>query len=66
MNTLERALRYAEEHRTIHTEWVQYWRENPPKTHDDRVVRSAVGGIKHHQWAITRYNTIIKALKGAA
>lgn len=63
MTTIEKAIAYAEEHRQIHLDWIDYWRDYPPETAEDRACRSHVGGIKHQQWAVSRYNVILKALR---
>ncbi len=63
---IDRAIEFAEDHRTIHLRWINYYRRNPPRTRDERLERRAAGGIRHQQIAVRRYDVILKALRAAA
>lgn len=65
MTRRERAIAYAEEHRAIHVEWRDFWRAYPPKTREDRIKRASAGGVRHHEWAIRRYDVILRELRSA-
>jgi hypothetical protein len=61
----KRALKYAREYRQTHIEWLEYWRENPPTSKEDRITKRSTGGIKYLQKSIKRYDVIIRVLEAA-
>lgn len=64
MTVVEKAISFAEDHRETHVRWRDYWRAHPPTTKEERHLRRHVGGVRHHERAIGRYNVILRALRG--